>query len=190
MRAQRPFNVSPSSCEDFLASCDSNISQARPVFSLPLTGNQPFHQGAVVLFKGEGYLKAKLWPAAFVALGLPLLPSLPVDRTKKCTYLHTHSYTHTHAYVGWQNTPPPNMPLWHADYFEQKAFKNGRCKKGALTSLFLPENRRGNSSVKDALPLSGGRPFHCQTRASRLSKFHTNGPWENDSYLPLASHIF
>ena len=35
-----------------------------------------------------------------------------------------------------------NMALWHIDYAELKVLKNGRCRKGTLIFLFLPESRR------------------------------------------------
>ena len=35
--------------------------------------------------------------------------------------------------------PSLNMPLWHKDNFELEVLESSRCKKGAVTSLFLPE---------------------------------------------------
>ena len=41
-----------------------------------------------------------------------------------------------------QSVLPPNMPLWHVDYFDLKALKTRRRKKGTLTFPFLPESKR------------------------------------------------
>lgn len=40
-----------------------------------------------------------------------------------------------------QDMPPQNMPTWHFDYFELKALKNSRCKKGSLIPPFPPDSR-------------------------------------------------
>lgn len=60
---------------------------------------------------------------------------------------------------GWQNMPPPNMPLWDKDYFELKAFEKQQVQgHSALPFLFL--------KVGDKTPCQSCPP--CTSRKETL----------------------
>lgn len=71
--------------------------------------------------------------------------------------------------TGGRICPPPNILLWHKDYFDLKAFERQWMQKVMLISSFPPENRR--SKMKYALPVRGEKkhsPTEVRAESSAL----------------------
>lgn len=71
------------------------------------------------------------------------------------------------------------MPLWHKDYFELKTYlKKSRLKKGALTDLLLPKQRKIKLPCERCSPLYQELRNILVTRDRKLRprEISANGP--------------
>lgn len=63
---------------------------------------------------------------------------------------------------------PPNMPLWHIDYFEINVREKQWCKKDILTILCPPESKRWIFHVKHTFPVSGVEMVSLSAKTGNL----------------------